>query len=197
LAGGSYGLLGQLTARNLFGGLDLGFTYVNAYTGLTAPGGTLTTGGIRTGTGSILSEVRANRPVVANSYGIQANWRIRPTFQIGGWANYSAIRAIRLGDANVWNYGLTLSFPDLGGKGNLGGIIVGIEPRLTGSSPSLGNRLGRRRDPDTGLHVEGFYRFAVTDNIDITPGVIWLTAPNHNSDNDDIFVGLIRTTFRF
>ncbi|QYO62347.1 carbohydrate porin [Leptolyngbya sp. 7M] len=41
------------------------------------------------------------------------------------------------------------------------------------------------------------YRYAVNDNIDVTPGFIWITAPNHNDDNNDEFMGVLRTTFRF
>ncbi|MFM7426573.1 MAG: carbohydrate porin [Elainella sp.] len=92
---------------------------------------------------------------------------------------------------------LTLAFPDLGGRGNLGGVLVGMQPRLTGTTPGLGSALDLRRDPDVGLHVEAFYRLALNDNIDITPGVVWLTAPNHDADNADIILGVLRTTFRF
>ncbi|MEP0884279.1 MULTISPECIES: carbohydrate porin [unclassified Coleofasciculus] len=37
----------------------------------------------------------------------------------------------------------------------------------------------------------------MTNNISITPGIIWLTSPNQNRDNDDIIIGTIRTTFTF
>ncbi|MBF2048725.1 MAG: carbohydrate porin [Elainella sp. C42_A2020_010] len=196
LFNGNYGLIGQLKARNLFDVLDLSLTYVNSYTGISTTASGAINAGVQTGTGSLLAAVDADRPVVANSYGAAANLKF-DGFQIGGWAGFSAIRALELGDADVWNYGLTLAFPDLGGRGNLGGIVVGIQPRLTGSTPNLGTVLGRRRDPDTGLHVEAFYRIALNDNIDITPAVVWLTAPNHNNDNADIFFGAVRTTFRF
>jgi hypothetical protein len=196
LFNGNYGLLGQLKARDLFDILDLSLTYVNSYTGISTTSSGAINAGIQTGTGSLLAAVDADRPVVANSYGVAANLKF-DGFQIGGWAGFSAIRALELGDADVWNYGLTLAFPDLAGKGNLGGIVVGIQPRLTGSTISLGEVLGRRRDPDTGLHVEAFYRIALNDNIDITPAIVWLTAPNHDVDNADIFFGAVRTTFRF
>ncbi|RMH74525.1 MAG: hypothetical protein D6680_14505, partial [Cyanobacteria bacterium J007] len=29
------------------------------------------------------------------------------------------------------------------------------------------------------------------------PGFIWLTAPDHDDQNDDVVIGTIRTTFRF
>lgn len=196
LFNGNYAALGQLTFRNLFNVVDLAFTYVNAYTGISTSA-TGVTAGVPFGLGSRLARVDADRPVIANSYGVGANFKILKGVQIGGWAGYSAVRAIGLGDASVWNYAGTLAFPDLFGRGNLGGIIFGMQPRLTGSDRSVGNVLGRRQDPDVGFHLETFYRWAVTDNIDITPGFVWITAPNHDAGNDDEFLGVVRTTFRF
>jgi carbohydrate-selective porin OprB len=76
-----------------------------------------------------------------------------------------------------------------------------MEPKVTGTSnPLVANRIGldtRREDADTGLHVEGFYKFRLSPNVLITPGLIWLTAPGHNDNNDDIIIGTIRTTFTF
>ncbi|HEY9753068.1 MAG TPA: carbohydrate porin [Coleofasciculaceae cyanobacterium] len=50
---------------------------------------------------------------------------------------------------------------------------------------------------DSSLHVEGFYQYQITDNIAITPGIIWITAPNGDNSNADIVTGVIRTTFTF
>jgi len=52
-------------------------------------------------------------------------------------------------------------------------------------------------DRDLGFHIEGFYTHRLTDNINITPGVFWLTAPNHDARNPDVVVGVLRTTFSF
>jgi carbohydrate-selective porin OprB len=52
-------------------------------------------------------------------------------------------------------------------------------------------------DQDTSLHIEGFYEYKLNDRVAITPGVIWLTAPGHNSNNDGAVIGTIRTTFTF
>jgi hypothetical protein len=197
LFNGNYGALGQLTFRNIFDRVDLAFTYVNAYTGTSTNADGSITAGVPFGLGSRSARVDVDRPVIANSYGIEANLKLFPGFQLGGWVGYSAIRAIGLGDADVWNYAGTLAFPDLFKRGSLGGIIFGMQPRLTGSDASIGNRLGQRKDPDVGFHLEAFYRYALNDNIDITPGFIWITAPNHNEDNNDEFMGVIRTTFRF
>ncbi|NJO81169.1 MAG: carbohydrate porin [Cyanobacteria bacterium RM1_2_2] len=197
LFNGDYAALGQLTFRNIFDVVDLAFTYVNSYNGTAAAPDGSTRAGVPFALGSRLARVDADRPVISNSYGVQTNFKLFDGLQIGGWAGFSTIRAIELGDADVWNYAVTLAFPDLFKRGSLGGVIVGMQPRLTGATPALGAELGRRNDPDVGYHVEAFYRFALNDNIDITPGVVWLTAPNHDADNDDIIFGTIRTTFRF
>jgi hypothetical protein len=197
LLNGNYGALGQITFRSIFDVMDLAFTYVNAYTGTSSNADGSVTAGVPFGLGSRFARVDVDRPVIANSYGVEANFKIFDGLQLGGWAGYSAVRAIGLGDANVWTYAGTLALPDLFGKGNLGGLIVGMQPRLTGSDQAIGDILGDRDDPDVGLHVEAFYRWAISDNIDVTPGFVWVTAPNHDEENDDLFMGVLRTTFRF
>lgn len=145
-----------------------------------------------------------SNPVVANVYAAQLNFRVFEGFEIGGWVGYTAARAVGeiKGDADIWNYAVTLHFPDLFREGNAGGIVVGMQPRLTGTSnailaSAIGLPDGQRSDRDTGLHLEAFYRYQLTDNISITPGVFWLTAPNHDARNPDVVIGVIRTSFLF
>ena len=52
-------------------------------------------------------------------------------------------------------------------------------------------------DEATSLHFELFYRFRVNDNITVTPGLFVVTNPGHIAQNDTIYVGTIRSTFRF
>ncbi len=197
LLNGNYGALGQLTFRNLFKRLDLAFTYVNGYTGTALNAEGILIAGVPFGLGSKASRVNVGRPVIANSYGIEANFKILPQLQLGGWVGFSAVRALGLGDADVWNYAVTLALPDLFKKGSLGGLIFGMQPRLTGADPLVGAKLGERKDPNVGFHIEAFYRYAFNDNIDITPAFICITAPNHDSSNPPEFMGVLRTTFRF
>lgn len=189
---GPYGAIAQLTVKptNKF---TVGLTYVNSYnTDFIANGST----------GSRRSNLRTalDVPVSSNSYGIQASYQLSPKFIIGGWGGYTNTRilsngSIPRGDLDIWNYAVTLTFPDLGKKGNLGGIIVGMEPKVTGVSNALRTPIGK--DRDTSLHIEGFYQYKISDNISITPGVIWLTAPDHDNRNDDVVIGALRTTFTF
>jgi Carbohydrate-selective porin, OprB family/S-layer homology domain len=199
LFNGDYGALAQLTVKP-FDAMTLAFTYVNSYSGsVENTDGTFSANGFNTGTGSLRSRVRVgDQPIVANSYAASVNFRVADFLQIGGWFGYSAVRVIETGDAQVWNYAGTIGFPDLGKKGSLLGFVVGVQPYLGGTSGfevSDGNVLGR--SDDNGLHVEGFYRFQLNDNISITPGVIWLASPNNNLDNEDVFIGALRTTFTF
>lgn len=195
LFNGDYGAIAQLTLTpgksDRFG---LGLTYIHSYAG---PGQGLDSGtGSSAATLSQIGSLAIELPIVANSYGIEANYKINNNLAIGGWIGYTAARAIGLGDAQIWNYAVTVAFPDFGKEGNLAGLVVGRQPKLTETSNGL-RTAGQFPDPDTSLHIEGFYRYQLTDNIAITPGLIWLTAPNHNQSNDDIVIGTIRTTFEF
>ena len=134
------------------------------------------------------------RKVVSNSYGAQASFRLSPRFIIGGWAGLTNARILGIGDARIWNYAVTLALPDLGKEGNLLGIVVGREPYLDKLEAARGLR-SFTNDPS--WHVEGFYKYQLTDNISLTPGVIWITNPNQNDRNDDTIIGTLRTTFTF
>src|SRR5919199_3120293 len=201
LFNGSYSALGQVTFQPIKG-FSVAATYVHAYSSNpdSAIGNAALGGALGHGTGSIGSQVNnTQRPVVSNSYGVEASFSFTPQLSLSGWAGYTDAIVLGRGSADVWNYAATLAINDFGTKGSTLGFVVGMEPKLTGTSNQTvatlinGVNGGRRKDPDTGLHVEGFYRFALTKNITITPGVIWLTAPGHNEDNDDIFIGTVRT----
>lgn len=186
LFNGNYSAFAQLffqPSKNI----DIGLTYVHSYNA----------GGSNTGvnlTGSTGSE-NASRPfgnvaTSANTLGLETSWRISPQFILSGWVGYSFAQSqVSNDEANILNYAVTLAFPDLGGKGNLAGFVFGMPPKVVSSS--------QRHDPGTSLHIEGFYRFRVTNNIAITPGLFVITNPEHNDNNDSIFVGVIRTTFTF
>jgi hypothetical protein len=196
LFNGNYGAIGQLTLTPS-SRLTLALTYANSYVQARDSSGSSI--GNNTGTGSSRARLAIGRPLSINSYGVEANFKVSSGLQVGGWAGYSHLRALGVGDADVWNYALTVALPDLGGRGNLLGLVAGVQPRLTGSDAEVGALLsgGLRKDPDTGLHLEGFYRLQISDNISITPGVVVLTAPGHNNDNDPAILGVIRTTFTF
>ncbi|MBD1886763.1 iron uptake porin [Microcoleus vaginatus] len=199
LFNGSYGGLAQLTFTPS-DSIALGLTYVNSYNVLTGTGSNASNFPARLASFGLDSD--SNLPVSSNSYGAQASWQLSRRFAIGGWAGYTNQRilsnlatptgSVQRGDQKVWNWAVTLAFPDLLKEGNVAGIVVGMEPRVTSST----NRT-LPEDKDTSLHVEGFYQFKLSDNISITPGLIWLTAPDHNKNNSDLVIGVVRTTFTF
>ena len=132
-------------------------------------------------------------PVMTNSYGVQASYKLSPGFTISGWFGATYARLIGEGDGTILNYALTFAFPDLGKEGNLLGLVVGAEPYLTrfeGGTP-------QSFQTDIPLHLEAFYRYQVTDNISITPGFIVLTAPNQDASNGVDAISTVRTTFTF
>ncbi|MUL38033.1 iron uptake porin [Gloeocapsopsis dulcis] len=196
---GNYGALAQV----IFSPSDnarIGLTYINSYSRSFFFGEGLDPQlnpefiPFGTSTGSNLSNDTFGRPVSINAYGVSGTLGLGSNLAVSGWVGYANQRYIGRGDAAVWNWGVGLAFPNLGREGNLGGIFVGMEPKVTEISSTLN---GGQADPDTSLHLEAFYRYQLTDNIQITPGVIWLTAPNHNANNDDIVIGVLRTVFRY
>jgi hypothetical protein len=135
------------------------------------------------------------RKVVSDSYAFNMSWRVTPGFVFGGFVTYGNGRVIGLTDAKLWTYATTLAFPDLGKPGNLLGFVFGREPYLssiTANSFSLGGK-----NTVASWHLEAFYKLQLTDNISITPGVVWITSPNQNKNDSDIVTGTIRTTFTF
>jgi hypothetical protein len=204
LFNGPYGALAQLTFKPS-DRFTIGFTYINAYneelgTGSQRANPISFVGSQLVPPPSVTGEPgEVNVPFASNSYGIEASLGLSDKFVLGGWVGYTNARnlstesgSVDRGELEIWNWAVTLGFPDLGKKGNLAGIIFGMEPKVTSSSI---NEISR--DRDTSYHIEAFYQYQVTDNISITPGVIWLTAPDHNNNNDDVVIGALRTTFTF
>ncbi|MDY7020011.1 MAG: iron uptake porin [Cyanobacteriota bacterium] len=152
--------------------------------------------GVSGGTGSFL----ANRPFGDNAtssdnLGFQANWRISDSFEVGGWfgaawADEKSSSGDDL-DATILNFAVTLAFPDLLKEGDLGGIIVGMQPKV------VYHTLDRLEEDKTGIHIEALYRFQLSENIALIPSVFILTDPEHTEDNDTIVVTTFRTQFRF
>ncbi|MBU7586687.1 MAG: carbohydrate porin [Nostoc sp. TH1S01] len=149
----------------------------------------------------------SSAPLQTNAYGGTLSWQISPRVTVGAWGGYttSSIPG-RSGSVETTNYMVFLNFPDLFAQGNLGGIYIGQPPKITSSTLPVGNNvpdfantgLGRAGgQPGTTTQIEAFYRFRVTDNINITPGIIHILEPGHTPDSDPITIGIIRSTFLF
>jgi Carbohydrate-selective porin, OprB family len=75
-------------------------------------------------------------------------------------------------DKNIFTWAVTTAIPDLGGKGNLAGIIIGQEPRVTAASDL------DVIDTGNAVHIEGFYKIEIDKDFSITPAIVYQTGPN-------------------
>jgi carbohydrate-selective porin OprB len=77
-----------------------------------------------------------------------------------------------------------LQWDDAFAKGNSAGVAIG-------QNPSAGTSV---KDP---LSLELFYKFQVTDNISITPGLFYIANSSNQVNDKDLWGGVIQTQFRF
>jgi Carbohydrate-selective porin, OprB family len=177
LLGGGYGALAQVSFKTGENS-KVGVTYTRSFNS-------------DPGTGSL----NANLGGISNNIGVQGIFQVSPQLALGGWAGYTQNQATS-GDRQIWNWAITAALPDVGGKGNLAGFLVGQEPRVasSGIDPVTGVNT---TDTKAGLHIEGFYQIKVNDSISITPGIIYLTAPNQDANSSGAVIGAVRTTFTF
>lgn len=186
LFNGSYGAMAQLT-YSPSSELDLALSYVHSYSRREDVDLSL-------GTGSNNANQPFNQSATrGNHFGVEGSWRASPRFAISGWVGYVNAQQLSDGDAkaDIWNGGVTFAFPDLFGEGNVGGIIVGVPPKVTS------NDIKDNKDRATSIHVEALYRIQFSDFISVTPGVYVITNTDHNKDNGTTWVGVLRTSFNF
>ncbi|PPT07141.1 putative porin [Geitlerinema sp. FC II] len=153
---------------------------------------------------TLVGTVRARNPffdesTFTNSYGLQAAYQITDGIAVNAYGGFTHAQAAgQNAKAEIWYYGLGLAFPDLLLPGNLLGIMAGAEPYVGGyEGQDVGGIVSDTLSDDTAIHLETFYRFQLSDNISITPAVIWITAPDGDRDNEDVVYGVLRTTFTF
>jgi hypothetical protein len=133
------------------------------------------------------------RPTTADHYSLLASVNLSKNLILSGWGGYTkAQRLDAAGNADIWEYALTVAAKDFGGKGNVLGLVAGMQPKLTSNSGATAARV----DPATGLNFEAFYKYKVSDNLSITPGLLLLTNPE-NINGPAEYLGTIRTTFTF
>jgi hypothetical protein len=129
----------------------------------------------------------------ADRLGFGANFKVAKQFNVSGWFGYAKAYDETVDQsAELITWAVALAFPDLFSEGSTGGIIVGMPPKVTSSDLGPAGE-----DPNTSIHIEALYSYKLSKNINITPGVIVILNPDHNDNNDTVFVGAIRTTFSF
>jgi Carbohydrate-selective porin, OprB family len=179
LFNGDYAALVQANFK-LSDKLDAGLTYVNSYH--TAGSTIYGFGGTGALTGSSLANTNATGGT-ANSYGAEVSFKPSDTLALNAFVlNTNANKATE-GSQSIWSYGGGVTVPNVDGKGGSVGLLVGAEPYVSGTGK-------------TPFHIEGFYKYKLSDNLSVTPGLIYLTSPNQ-IDGNGAFIGVVRTTFTF
>jgi hypothetical protein len=138
-----------------------------------------------------------------NSYGIQASMNLFNWLTFSAYGNYSSVILLGQDSGEIWSYGGGFAVPDLGKEGNVLGIFAGVQPYLGGVSIRATDFLTNTNylvpvSTQNPVSVEVFYKYQVTDNISLTPGIIWISNPSQTGTNqDDAVIGTIRGTFTF
>ncbi len=168
-----------------------GLTYINGYD----PRSTFALGGTGTGLGNLnvggIDGLDSDEGVRTNTFGVNALWDITPKVSLRGWFGYIDADFVDEGDADVLTYAGVLAVRDLFAEGNFGYLVFGAAPYMSDADDD------DDFETDAALHLEAAYKVKVSDNITITPGFIWLFSPQQDSDNDDVVIGSVRTTFTF
>ncbi|MBA3922438.1 MAG: iron uptake porin [Nostocaceae cyanobacterium] len=178
--------------------LDVGLNYLYSH----SPDGLLGTG---IGDAQLISPFADPTAFNTHAVGASMTWRLNNNLQLGGWGGWTRSNPEKLtGHVETTNWMVFAALPNLLRPGNLGGILVGQPPKIINSTLPTGfnfpnfsdeGTAGGRRN--TALHIELFYRAQLSDNLSLTPGVIVVLHPDHNSANEPLVVGALRATFRF
>ena len=165
---------------------DINFVYVRSY----QTAASMSSGLFGNVSSPLTERPFGNVPTVADRFGLQASAQVIPgVLNLAAWGGYANASATSvnnaIGDNNtgIWSWNLNLSVLDLFAEGAAFSLGGGQVPRSD-------------KEDSTSYMVEAQYKFPVTKNILITPGAYAIFNAN-NRNNDTIFVGVLRTTFRF
>ncbi|MCA6510365.1 MAG: carbohydrate porin [Pseudanabaena sp. M109S1SP2A07QC] len=189
LASGQGGVTGgdtKIAAQFVFKPADvltLGVGYANAYTF----GNTLSSGlNVDSIGASGISGIRSNTVVGSLIWDITKKF----TFNTWGAWTFADTTGATTASTTFTSWMAALSGKDLFTEGDLAAVMFG-QPLFRSS---VGGATG---STDTPYHLEALYRFRVSKNISITPGVYFVFNPGSTSTNGTATVGVIRTTFSF
>ena len=171
---GALNTLAQIGYRGTNWGAAFGYRYgtegtrVRTYNGLNGASGTLVPG------------------QTSNGYAINAYWEPTqsgwaPSISAGyGWNTVSGTPSDAT-NSQSWFAGLT--WDDVFVDGNSAGVAIGQAPT------------GENLEKSTLLEI--FYKYQVSDNISITPAIIYGSDNQRLADNSSNWGGIIQTTFKF
>ena len=171
---GALNTLAQIGYRGTNWGAAFGYRYgtegtrVRTYNGLNGASGTLVPG------------------QTSNGYALNAYWQpqksgIVPSISAGyGWNTVSGTPSDAT-DSQSWFAGL--QWEDVFVGGNSAGVAIGQAPT------------GENLEKSTMLEI--FYKYQVSDNISVTPAIIYGSDNQRLADNSSNWGGVIQTTFKF
>ncbi|MFN9868715.1 MAG: iron uptake porin [Pseudanabaena sp.] len=172
--------------------LTFGLGYANAYTNSGFSTGVAAN---FTGLGTGLNSDGTALGTLAGS-GIKSDtvvgsliWDITKKFTFNTWGSWTFAN-FTAGSATLTSWNAALSAKDLFNEGDLAAITFG-QPLFTSSVSGI------PASPSTPYQLEALYRFRVSKNISITPGVFFVFNQGSNTANGTATVGVIRTTFSF
>ncbi len=185
-------LAAQLVAQP-FDALTLGIGYARAYT----VGNTLSSGLNADSIGGFPIDTTTGTSGISgiNSDTVVGSlvWDITKKFSFNTWGSYTFANSTGATTAGTTftSWLAAISGKDLFTEGDLAAISFGqplLRTSVTGTAQGSSN---------TPYQLEAFYRFRVSKNISITPGVFFVFNQNSASTNGTATVGVIRTTFSF
>jgi len=138
--------------------------------------------------------------VTQNAIGARGAVRLGSRVELGGFVEYIDLQledtasSIEF-DTDGWAFGANLAFFDLGKEGAKLGLAFASRAQFEDAEFDGAPDVSLQEDRTWIGEVS--YDFPLNDNVSITPGLIAIFNPNRDSDNNDIFIGVLRTSFSF
>ncbi len=174
---------------------DFGLTYVNANHNGGAiynfgGAGPIVGSSLTGGTGGTTIAPFDTGFTTSNSYGLSAAYKASDNLSLSGFISKTSAGLTAGGpNADILTYGVGVAFPNVGAPGNLLGFFAGQAPTVTN---------GPTGTASNSYHLEGFYKYKLSDGLSVTPGLIYLTNPNQADPNaGGALLVTIRTTLTF
>lgn len=138
--------------------------------------------------------------ITLNAVGARGAVRLGSRIELGGFFEYIDVDQNFSGATpdqsfDGTSFGANLAFFDLGKEGAKLGVA--FASRVFFDEIEIDGVGDVNFEDDRTYIAEISYDFPLNDNISITPGLIAVFNPDRNADNEDIFVGVIRTSFSF
>ncbi|WP_206814637.1 iron uptake porin [Chroococcus sp. FPU101] len=180
LFNGNYSAGGQIGVNLFNNNLKLAATYIHSYQQDAGLFGDIT---------SVNSELPyfSDTPMNADRYGLQASTKIA-FVNLAAWGGYANIHSedkdVNFNNREAWTWNVNASLVDLFVEGSLFWVGGGMPPQIYQGGA-------------TSYMAETGFRIPVTRNIFVTPGAYVIFNPESSGNNDTLFVGVLRTTFKF